>query len=69
MLHSLPVLISNDLRLVVDGHEGVALTPSEGLDLAEALARASFRRALTLEAEGCHLLAKQRTRRRQKDAA
>jgi hypothetical protein len=44
------IAIGDDLVMRV-GIEAVRLTPREGLDLAERLARASFRRALTEEAE------------------
>jgi len=44
------IAVGDDLVMRV-GAEAIRLTPSEGLDLAERLARASFRRALTEEAE------------------
>jgi hypothetical protein len=44
------VRVTDDLKISI-GKEGVKLTPSKGLALAETLARKSFRRALALEAE------------------
>jgi hypothetical protein len=44
------VRVTDDLKISI-GKEGVKLTPSKGLELAETLARKSFRRAMTEEAE------------------
>jgi hypothetical protein len=44
------IAVGDDLVMRV-GAEAIRLTPSEGLDLAERLARASFKRAMTEEAE------------------
>jgi hypothetical protein len=44
------IAVGDDLVMRV-GAEAVRLTPTEGLDLAERLARAAFRRALSEEAE------------------
>jgi hypothetical protein len=44
------VRVTDDLKISI-GKEAVKLTPSKGLELAETLARKSFRRAMTLEAE------------------
>ncbi len=46
----LPVQLRDDLTLVI-GRSRVTLTPSQGLQFSEELARKSFRRALTEEAE------------------
>lgn len=50
MLRSLPLAISDDLRITIGGRRGVTLTPSQGLTLAEDLTRKAFRRAMTEEA-------------------
>ena len=44
-----PIQISDDLTLAI-GKSSVTLTPSQGLQFSEELARKSFRRALTEEA-------------------
>ena len=44
-----PIQVSTDLDVTIGGAR-VTLTPSQGLDLAEDLARKSFRRALAEEA-------------------
>lgn len=49
MTTPLPISISSDLAVSI-GDRRVALTPAQGLDLAEDLARKSFRRALAEEA-------------------
>jgi hypothetical protein len=45
-----PIAVGDDL-VVRLGKETVQLTPTQGLGFAEQLARASFRRALTEEAD------------------
>jgi hypothetical protein len=50
MLEILPVQLSDDLTLVI-GKARATLTPTQGLRFSEELARKSFRRALTEEAE------------------
>jgi hypothetical protein len=44
-----PIQLTDDLTLAI-GKSRVTLTPSEGLQFSEELARKSFRRALTEEA-------------------
>ena len=51
MLRTLPLLISDDLRISIGGRHGITLTPSQGLTVAEDLTRKAFRRAMTEEAE------------------
>jgi len=51
MSDPLPIRVSDDLAIAIGG-ASVRLTPSEGLDLAEDIARKSFRRALDAEAHG-----------------
>jgi hypothetical protein len=46
----LPVQLRRDLTLVI-GRSRATLTPTQGLRFSEELARASFRRALTEDAE------------------
>jgi hypothetical protein len=46
----LPVQLRDDLTLVI-GKAHATLTPTQGLRFSEELARKSFRRALTEEAE------------------
>jgi hypothetical protein len=43
--------ITDDLRITVGGSE-IRLSPAQGLDVAEDLARKSFRRVLAQEAAG-----------------
>ncbi len=50
MFRSLPLTLSDDLRLSLGGCTDVVLTPRQGLNLAETLARKSFRAAMTEEA-------------------
>ena len=49
MLGALLPTITDDLRISIGGHV-TTLTPTQGLHLAEDLARKAFRRALTEEA-------------------
>ncbi len=49
MLGALLPTITDDLRITIGDH-GMTLTPTQGLHLAEDLARKAFRRALTEEA-------------------
>ena len=49
MLGALLPTISDDLRITI-GNRVATLTPTQGLHLAEDLARKAFRRALTEEA-------------------
>lgn len=50
MFRSLPLTLSDDLRLSLGGCTDVVLTPRQGLSLAEDLARKAFRQAMTEEA-------------------
>ena len=50
MEKSFPVSVTEDLAISLGDGRAVALTPAQGLDLAEDLARKSFRRALAEEA-------------------
>jgi hypothetical protein len=50
MLRLPRLLISDDLRLSI-GEAAVQISPAHGLRIAETLARKSFRRALSEEAE------------------
>lgn len=49
MLGAPLLTITDDLRITIGDH-GMTLTPTQGLHLAEDLARKAFRRALTEEA-------------------
>lgn len=49
MLGAPLLTITDDLRITIGDH-GTTLTPTQGLHLAEDLARKAFRRALTEEA-------------------
>lgn len=51
MLQTLPLVVSDDLRITIGGRRSGPLTPSQGLTLAEDLTRKAFRRAMTEEAE------------------
>jgi len=50
MARPAPLSISDDLTLAI-GAARITLSPRQGLELAEQLARKSFRRAMSEEAE------------------
>ena len=58
----LPRLQITDDLLITVGNSTVQITPSHGLRIAETLARKSFRRALSEEAEALPVTAKRGTR-------
>ena len=50
MAYRAPVIITDNLTVTI-GAEHVTLSPRQGLELAETLARKSFRRAMAEEVE------------------